>query len=89
MVAAAAAVELGVVGGVGVGVRVRVGVGIAAAASSNRIGLSYWHLLWRDWVRVWIGYGTGMDRGMARDTLSGPFTVYTLWLFDIAMENGP
>ena len=89
MVAAAAAVELGVVGGVGVGVRVRVGVGIAAAAaSSNRIGLSYWHL-WRDWVRVWIGYGTGMDRGMARDTLSGPFTVYTLWLFDIAMENGP
>ena len=86
MVAAAAAVELGVVGGVGVGVRVRVGVGIAAAAaSSNRIGLSYWHLLWRDWVRD----GTGMDRGMARDTLSGPFTVYTLWLFDIAMENGP
>ena len=22
--------------------------------------------------RVWIGYGTGMDRGMDGDTLSGP-----------------
>ena len=73
---------LGVVGGVGVGVGVRVGVGAAAAvvevevaaAAGNRIGLSYWHLLWRGWVRAWIGYGTGMDR----DTLSGP--AFPLWL---------
>ena len=50
-----------------------------SSRSSNRIGLSYWHLLWRDWVRVWIGYGTGMDRGMDRDTLSGP--AFTLWLW--------
>ena len=78
VVAAAAAVVLG--GGVGVGVGIAAAAAAAAAVevvieSDFHIGI----LLWCDWARVWIGYGTGMDRGMDRDTLSGP--AFSLWLW--------
>ena len=82
--AVAAAVVLGVVG---------VGVGIAAAAGGGGVGVGVVVVVEAAAVEVVIesdfhigiccgvtgfGYGTGMDRGLDRDTLSWP--AFTLWL---------
>ena len=77
--AVAAAVVLGVVG-VGVGIAaaaVGVGVVVVEAAAVEVVIESDFHIGICCGV-TGFGYGTGMDRGLDRDTLSWP--AFTLWL---------
>ena len=77
-----AAVAAAVVLGVGVGIAAAAGGGgggvVEAAAAAEVVIESDFHIGICCGV-TGFGYGTGMDRGMDRDTLSGP--AFTLWLW--------